>query len=126
MVIADRQFSFLYTARTGRDAFPFDPEEHWPLLRIWRVAYEVQPTEIVYGSQTKDCLWGDQNVLSIAGSKNLLCEVYLLGRRFVWHGDAGGRAGGVCVARPPISRIQEPEDVADVVLFRFSDACGDS
>lgn len=48
MLIAPRALSFYYTARTGRDAFMFDPDPDWDRSKIWRVAFNVDVSEILY------------------------------------------------------------------------------
>lgn len=71
MLIAARPLKFFYTARTGQDAFPFDPELHWPKDRIWRVVFDVEGDE--YGFKaTEGCLFGEENASTIADTGALL------------------------------------------------------
>jgi hypothetical protein len=72
MLIAHRRFAFYYTSVTGRDAFSFDPETHWPILSIWRLVAEVEPAEIAHGLNGEVCRWDGDNVLPVPGSKNIL------------------------------------------------------
>jgi hypothetical protein len=46
LVVARRPLAFLYTATTGRDAFLFEPEEHWDAKRITRVVHGLSSSEL--------------------------------------------------------------------------------
>lgn len=71
MLIAARPLKFFYTARTGRDAFPFDPESHWPKDRVWRVVFDVEGDE--YGFTAEEgCFFGEENASNIADTGALL------------------------------------------------------
>jgi hypothetical protein len=46
MLIVHKTFAYYYKYATRREAFPYEPEEHWNKQRVWRLAYGVRPDEI--------------------------------------------------------------------------------
>ncbi len=46
MLIARKKMAFYYKYRTHREAFPYEPEDHWNKKRIWRLVYRVLPGEL--------------------------------------------------------------------------------
>ena len=62
MLIVNRDFHFYYKFRTGREAFSYEPEKHWPKDRIWRLVYGVSPAELRAYLPT-GCGWGDSRVV---------------------------------------------------------------
>lgn len=53
MLIATRPLKFYYTARTGRDAFLFDPDPDWIKEKIWRVVFDVRLEELIFFIQNE-------------------------------------------------------------------------
>ncbi|UQZ87723.1 hypothetical protein C4J81_00205 [Deltaproteobacteria bacterium Smac51] len=45
MLIVPRDFHYYYKYQTGREAFSYEPEAHWPKERTWRLAWGITPEE---------------------------------------------------------------------------------
>jgi hypothetical protein len=73
MLIAHQGLNSYYVYRTMRDAFPYEPEAHWPKKRIWRVVYGVAPSEWAY-FLPGDCLWGGGKLFALPGPYSLIRE----------------------------------------------------
>lgn len=56
MLIAQRSLVFFYKAKLAREAFPYEPEDHWNRQRIWRVIYRINPEELDYYLEAR-CKW---------------------------------------------------------------------
>lgn len=57
MLIAQRSLVFFYKAKLAREAFPYEPEDHWNRQRIWRVIYQIDPEALDYYLEAH-CKWG--------------------------------------------------------------------
>ncbi len=74
MLIARKDFVFFYKFRLMREAFPYEPEDHWDKTRIWRLVYAVTPEEINYYLSER-CGWEGGLVQSLPVSEyNLIRE----------------------------------------------------
>lgn len=56
MLVAHRGIHYYYKFRTGRDAFSYEPEAHWPENRVWRLVYGVTATEL-HAHLPPECGW---------------------------------------------------------------------
>ena len=61
MLILHRGMHFYYKYSTGRDAFSFEPEKHWPKQKIWRLVYGVTPAEL-FSHMPRQCGWSETYV----------------------------------------------------------------
>lgn len=57
MLIARKDFVFFYKYRLMREAFPYEPEDHWDKSKIWRLTYAVTPEEL-QNLLPERCGWG--------------------------------------------------------------------
>jgi len=46
MLIAHKTFAYYYKYRTHLEAFPYEPEEHWDKMRVWRLTDHIRPDEL--------------------------------------------------------------------------------
>lgn len=46
MLIAHKNMAYYYKYASGREAFPYEPEDHWDKSRIRRLVYGIRPDEI--------------------------------------------------------------------------------
>lgn len=67
MLIVNRDFHFYYKYHTGREAFSYEPETHWPKDRIWRLIFGVRPTEL-HAYLPPECGWSNSLVRLIPGT----------------------------------------------------------
>lgn len=64
MLIAAKPLAYFYKYRTLREAFPFEPEDHWNKSRIWRVVYKITPDELNYYMPVT-CNYGGTQVIPL-------------------------------------------------------------
>lgn len=64
MLIANKSLAYFYKYKTMREAFPFDPEDHWNKARIWRVVYKITPDELNY-YMPETCHYGGTQVIPL-------------------------------------------------------------
>lgn len=46
ILIVHKTFAYYYKYVSRREAFPYEPEDHWNRQRIWRMVYSVRPDEV--------------------------------------------------------------------------------
>ena len=73
MLIAHRGLNFYYKYVTGREAFHYQPEKHWPKTKIWRVVYGITPSEWAY-YLPEEKLWGSRLLMVLPGPYSLIRE----------------------------------------------------
>lgn len=73
MVIVHQGLHFYYKYRTLREAFAYEPEDHWPKELIWRVAYGISPAEWA-AYLPPDALWESGKLLTLPGPYSLIRE----------------------------------------------------
>ncbi|NLY89948.1 MAG: hypothetical protein GX085_10120 [Firmicutes bacterium] len=73
MLIAHRGLNFYYKYRTLREAFHYEPEDHWPKELIWRVVYGITPSEWVFYLPPY-FLWDSGKLHTLVGPYSLVRE----------------------------------------------------
>lgn len=74
MLIAHRGIHYYYKFRTGRMAFSYEPEAHWPPEKTWRLIFGVSGEELFYYLPA-ECGWQSDFVRSLGNTKyNLVRE----------------------------------------------------
>ncbi len=48
LLISHKKFAYFYTYHLMRDAFAFEPENHWDKTQLWRLVYKIEPEELLY------------------------------------------------------------------------------
>jgi hypothetical protein len=56
MLIAQKNLVYFYDYKLMREAFPYEPEDHWNKERVWRVLYKIFPEELNYYLEER-CKW---------------------------------------------------------------------
>jgi hypothetical protein len=56
MLIAQKNLVYFYDNRLSREAFPYEPEDHWNKERVWRLLYKIFPEELNYYLEDR-CKW---------------------------------------------------------------------
>lgn len=79
MLIAHRGMVYYYKFKTRKEAFPYEPEDHWNKSRIWRLVFMVRPEEIAYYA-SESCGWSSGLIRPLAD------ENYVLIREDCWYG----------------------------------------
>lgn len=67
MLIVHQGMHYYYKFRTGREAFSYEPEPHWPKERTWRLVYGPSPEEL-FSYMPKDCTWQSGQLRLFAGT----------------------------------------------------------
>jgi hypothetical protein len=73
MLIAHRGLNFYYKYQTLREAFHYEPEDHWPKELIWRVVYGISPSEWAFYLPS-EFLWESGNLSTLVGPYSLIRE----------------------------------------------------
>jgi hypothetical protein len=76
MLIAHLGLNYFYKYETMLESFPYEPEDHWPMDRIWRVVYGIRASEWAY-YLPEDLTWD-------SGKLHMLPGPYSLVREDVW------------------------------------------
>lgn len=78
MLIAHKSFAYYYKYSLMKEAFPFEPEDHWDRIRIWRILYRISPEEL--NSYLDDrCSWNSGLLITLS-----VPDYYLI-REDCWH-----------------------------------------
>ncbi len=78
MFIAHKSFAYYYKYRLMKEAFPFEPEDHWDKTLVWRVLYQISSEEL--NSYLDDrCLWNSGLLITLSAPD------YHLIREDCWH-----------------------------------------
>jgi len=56
MLIAQKNLVYFYDYKLSREAFPYEPEDHWNKERVWRLLYKIFPEELNYYLEDR-CKW---------------------------------------------------------------------
>jgi hypothetical protein len=81
MLIAHQGLNYYYKFKTMKESFPYEPESHWPKLKVWRLVYGITPSTWAYYLPEQD-LWGGQG--GQGGRLFSLPEPYSLIREDLW------------------------------------------
>lgn len=73
MLIAHQGLNYYYKYKTMKESFPYEPESHWPKLKIWRIVFGITPSTWAYYLPEQD-LWGGDRLIKLPGTYSLIRE----------------------------------------------------
>ncbi len=73
MLIAHQGLNYFYKYQTMKESFPYEPEDHWPKDKIWRVVFGIRDSEWGYYLPEKH-LWDSGFLLDLPGDYSLIRE----------------------------------------------------
>jgi hypothetical protein len=73
MLIAHQGLNYYYKYQTMKESFPYEPEEHWPKDKTWRLVFGIRNSEWGY-FLTENRLWNSGFLFDLSGDYSLVRE----------------------------------------------------